>query len=66
MNTLLKEFLDYANDVLDLEISYKKSSNPDSFKKIFGESFLPKQTNSLLSEEDKDRTCEIINHEIKT
>ena len=60
MNTLLKDFLDYANDVLGLKISYKKSSNPDSYKKIFGESFLSQQTNSLLSDEDKDRTGEII------
>ena len=57
MTDLLQEFLAYSKDVLGLNITVQKSSAPDTFEKIFGESFLSEQEDFLsITEEFSEKT----------
>ena len=48
--TMLDDFIRYAKEQFNCEISVKKSSTPDTFKSIFGVSFLDNENNTELED----------------
>jgi hypothetical protein len=48
--TLLEKFIEYAKEKYECDITLIPSDNPDTFKSIFGVSFI-ENTNQILSEE---------------
>ncbi|EHL19880.1 MAG: hypothetical protein ACTTHM_00250 [Peptoanaerobacter stomatis] len=52
MKDMMKAFAKYAKEQFGYNISFKKSSTPDTFESLFGESFIEKNDNDIFPHEN--------------
>lgn len=51
MNEMMEKFIKYAKEQFGYDISFKNSSTPDTFEKLFGASFLCPDDSYLIQTE---------------
>lgn len=52
MKDMMKAFAKYAKEQFGYNISFEKSSTPDTFESLFGESFIKKNDNDIFPHEN--------------
>ena len=58
MDKMLQEFLEFAKDKFGVNVTVSESDSPDSFKSVFGDSFLQNNFPIMLSDLCNDKKLE--------
>lgn len=60
MDKMLQEFLEFAKEKYGVNVTVSESDSPDSFKSVFGDSFLQTDFSVILSDLCNDKKLEYI------